>query len=65
MVVTAMDQPSLELEVLIIGFGFSSVPLIRELKRTGTDFRVIFAGEQSVWDRLEERGRLDFDLVSS
>ncbi|CAK6692432.1 hypothetical protein BBFGKLBO_01233 [Synechococcus sp. CBW1107] len=60
-----MTQPSLELEVLIIGFGFSSVPLIRELERTGTDFRVVSAGELSVWDRLEERGRLDFDLVSS
>jgi len=53
------------LEVCIIGFGFSAVPLIRELKRTGTEFQIISEEGNSVWDGLNETGRLDFDLVSS
>src|SRR5215831_8544339 len=51
-------------EVLIIGFGFSAIPLIRELESDGIDYVVISSGE-SIWDKLEKHGRLDFDLVSS
>jgi hypothetical protein len=51
-------------EVLIIGFGFSAIPLIRELESDGIDYVVISSGE-SIWDKLEKHGRLDFDMVSS
>jgi hypothetical protein len=51
-------------DVLIVGFGLSAIPLIRELERDGIDYAVISDGE-SIWDRLERHGRLDFDLVSS
>jgi hypothetical protein len=51
--------------VLIIGFGLSAVPLIRELERDGIDYVVLSDGDGSIWDRLEKHGRLDFDLVSS
>jgi hypothetical protein len=52
-------------DVLIIGFGFSAIPLIRELERDGINYAVISDGEGSIWDRLEKHGRLDFDMVSS
>jgi hypothetical protein len=51
-------------EVLIIGFGFSAIPLIRELESDGIDYVVVSGGE-SIWDKLEKHGRLDFDMVSS
>ena len=53
------------IEVCIIGFGFSAVPLIRELQRTGTEFQIISDENNSVWDSLSKSNRLDFDLVSS
>src|SRR3954447_10275797 len=53
------------LEVTIVGFGFSAVPLVRELERTGTPYTVISSDFASIWDGLERSGRLDFDLVSS
>jgi len=52
-------------QVLIIGFGFSAIPLIRELETSGVDYVVVSDGEGSIWDRLERHDRLDFDLVSS
>ncbi|NEQ76568.1 MAG: thioredoxin reductase [Okeania sp. SIO2C9] len=54
-----------EVEVCIIGLGFSAVPLIRELQRTGTEFKIISDETNSVWDGLSKSNRLDFDLVSS
>ena len=53
------------IDVCIVGGGFSSVPLARELARTGIDFRIVSDGGDTVWDRLASAGRLDFDLVSS
>ncbi|MCG8363328.1 MAG: thioredoxin reductase [Pseudanabaenales cyanobacterium] len=52
-------------DVVVVGFGFSAAPLIRELISTGTNFRIISAEGDSVWDRLNKSGKLDFDLVSS
>src|SRR5262249_46270358 len=52
-------------EVLIIGFGFSVIPRIRELERDGINYTVVSNGDGSIWDKLERHGRLDFDLVSS
>jgi hypothetical protein len=51
-------------EILIIGFGFSVIPLIRELERDGKDYVVVSSGD-SIWDKLEKHARLDFDMVSS
>jgi hypothetical protein len=59
------DDKLITTEVLIIGFGFSAIPLIRELERDGIDYVVVSSGEGSIWDRLERHGRLDFDMVSS
>ena len=59
------DDEIISTQVLIIGFGFSAIPLIRELERDGIDYVVVSGGEGSIWDRLERHGRLDFDMVSS
>ena len=53
------------IEVCIIGFGFSAIPLIRELERTKTEYQIISGNDDSVWDKLEKSGNLDFNLVSS
>jgi cation diffusion facilitator CzcD-associated flavoprotein CzcO len=52
-------------DVLIIGFGLSAIPLIRELEKDGIDYVILSDGDGSIWDKLERHGRLDFDLVSS
>jgi hypothetical protein len=59
------DEKIVSTEVLIIGFGFSAIPLLRELERSGIDYVVVSNGEGSIWDRLERHDRLDFDMVSS
>ena len=59
------DDTITSLEVLIIGFGLSAIPLIRELEKDGIDYAVVSGGDGSIWDKLEKHGRLDFDLVSS
>jgi hypothetical protein len=51
-------------EVLIIGFGFSVIPLIRELENDGIDYVAVSDGD-SIWDKFEKHDRLDFDMVSS
>ena len=53
------------IEVCIIGFGFSAIPLIRELERTKTEYQIISTEDDSVWDKLDKTGNLDFNLVSS
>lgn len=53
------------IDVCIIGFGHSSIPLIRELERTDTNFQIIAGDDDSIWDRLSKYERLDFSLVSS
>ena len=52
-------------DVVIIGFGLSSISLIRELERSHTEFVCIADGSNTVWDELSASGRLDFDLVSN
>jgi hypothetical protein len=51
-------------EVCIIGFGFTALPLVRELDATGTDYQIISDGDNA-WVGLDKKGRLDFDLVSN
>src|SRR5436190_17084274 len=59
------DATTISTEVLIIGFGFAVIPLIRQLERDGINYAVVSNGDGSIWDNLERHGRLDFDLVSS
>lgn len=59
-----MDETYTKTDTLIIGFGVSAIPLIRELQESGRDYKVISSGP-NIWDRLEQVDRLDFDLVSS
>src|SRR5262249_22034729 len=59
------DEGTISTDVLIIGFGLSVIPLIRELERDNINYAVLSNGEGSIWDRLEKHDRLDFDLVSS
>jgi hypothetical protein len=55
-----------ETETIIIGFGFSCVPLLRELDRTGEKYLILSdPAPSSVWSALKRAGRLNFDLVSS
>lgn len=53
------------IDVIVVGFGFSAIPLLREMEATGTNYQVIADMGNTVWDGLSERNRLDFDLVSS
>lgn len=51
---------------VIVGFGFSCLPLLREMDRTGEEYTIISDPQaSSIWSTLERAGRLDFDLVSS
>lgn len=53
-----------DVETLIVGFGFSCIPLLRELHARGQDYVIISAG-QPIWQQLAKANRLDFELVSS
>jgi hypothetical protein len=54
-----------ETDVLLVGFGFSAIPLLRELDRSGVDYTIISEKDGSVWASLARSGGIDFDLVSS
>jgi hypothetical protein len=54
-----------ETEVLLVGFGFSAIPLLRELDLSSVDYTIVSEKDGSVWARLERAGAIDFDLVSS
>ncbi len=52
-------------DVLLVGFGFSAIPLLRELDRSGVECTIVSETDGSVWARLAAAGTIDFDLVSS
>lgn len=54
-----------ETDILLVGFGFSAIPLLRELDNSGSDYTIISEKDGSIWASLESSGGLDFDLVSS
>ena len=54
-----------ETDVLLVGFGFSAIPLLRELDASGVNYTIISEKDGSVWTSLVRSGGLDFDLVSS
>jgi|GEM_PF-6642386 len=53
-----------EVEILIVGFGFSVIPLLRELEARKQTYTLISEGD-TIWQQLASRDRLDFDMVSS
>jgi hypothetical protein len=53
-----------EIDVLIVGGGFSTMPLIRELEASGIDWLMV-SPMTPIWQQLEAADALDFDLVSS
>ncbi len=59
-----MTNDCIKTPTLIIGFGLTAIPLVRELEREGREYTIISSGN-NVWSHLERVGRLDFDLVSS
>ena len=58
------SKEPIQTDIVIVGMGFSVIPLLRELKRTGQEFLIV-SGDNSIWKNMEREGRLDFDLVSS
>ncbi len=54
-----------ETEILLVGFGFSAIPLVRELDLSGASYTIISEKDGSIWASLARSGGLDFDLVSS
>ena len=54
-----------ETDVLLVGFGFSAIPLLREFDLSGVSYAIISEKDGSVWASLTRSGGLDFDLVSS
>ncbi len=52
------------IDILIVGGGYSAMPLIRELEKDGKDYLIVSEGKP-IWSELEASNRLDFDLVSS
>ncbi len=58
-----MKQPR-TVDVLIIGGGFTTMPLVRELERSGLSYVIVTDG-QPIWKQLEAEGTNGFDLVSS
>src|SRR5215510_3285047 len=54
-----------ETDILLVGFGFSAIPLVRELDLSGVSYTIISEKDGSIWASLARSGGLDFDLVSS
>ncbi len=54
-----------ETDVLLVGFGFSAIPLLRELDISGVRYTIVSEKDGSVWAALTRSGGIDFDLVSS
>ena len=53
-------------KTIIVGFGFSCIPLIRELDLSKDEYLIISDPlPASIWPKLDENNKLDFDLVTS
>jgi NADH dehydrogenase FAD-containing subunit len=44
-----------ETDVLLVGFGFSAIPLLRELDLSGVDYTIISEKDGSIWASLAVR----------
>jgi hypothetical protein len=54
-----------ETDILLVGFGFSAIPLVRELDLSGVGYTIVSEEDNSIWARFARADGLDFDLVSS
>ena len=54
----------MECEVCVIGLGVSSIPLLKLLQQSGTDFRVVTSTAFGIWRKLADAGE-NFDLVTT
>jgi len=54
-----------ETDVLLVGFGFSAIPLLRERGSSGVSYTILSEKDGSIWAKLTRSGGIDFDLVSS
>ena len=54
----------MECEVCVIGLGVSSIPLLKLLQQSGTDFRVVTSTAFGIWTKLADAGE-NFDLVTT
>lgn len=59
-----LRQNLIRVDTLIVGFGFSVIPLLRELEARGQEYTLLSEG-QPIWQQLAATDRLNFDLVSS
>lgn len=60
-----MKRPGDELvDNLIIGFGMSAIPIIRELELSGKSYKII-SKNSNIWRQMKDSGKLNFDLVST
>ncbi len=57
-------QDPVRVDTLNLGFGFSVIPLLRELESSKQPYTLLSHGEP-IWQQLAASDRLDFDLVSS
>eukprot|EP00931_Biecheleriopsis_adriatica_P116012 TRINITY_DN91727_c0_g1_i1.p1 TRINITY_DN91727_c0_g1~~TRINITY_DN91727_c0_g1_i1.p1 ORF type:complete len:631 (-),score=112.05 TRINITY_DN91727_c0_g1_i1:251-2119(-) len=55
---------TIESEVCIVGLGVSSLPLIKELEKSSTDYVVVTSTAFGIWKKLHDAGE-DFDLVTT
>lgn len=53
-----------EVDILIVGFGFSVITLLRELDKSGHKYTLVSEGK-TIWEHLHDNDKLHFDLVSS
>ncbi|CAJ1450629.1 unnamed protein product [Effrenium voratum] len=54
----------MDCEVCVVGLGVSSLPLLKLLQQTGTDFRVVTSAAFGIWQKLSE-AKENFDLVTT
>lgn len=54
----------MECEVCVVGLGVSSLPLLKLLQQSNTDFRVVSSTAFGIWEKLTAAGE-NFDLVTT
>ncbi|CAE7780021.1 unnamed protein product, partial [Symbiodinium pilosum] len=54
----------MECEVCVIGLGVSSLPLLKLLQQSCTDYRVVSGTAFGIWDKMINAGE-NFDMVTT
>ena len=58
------DATVMDCKVCVIGLGVSSIPLLKLLQQSGTDFRVVTSTAFGIWRKLADAGE-NFQLVTT